>query len=388
MSLVVNSNIAGLSSARVLGIADRQLTSSVERLSSGLRVNRAADDASNLAISEGLRTQLSSLKVALRNSQDGISVLQTAEGALTETHSVLHRMRDLAVQAANAGGLDDAARSNLQTEVGQLRDELDRIAGTTSFNGRTLLDGSYRGLFQVGADAGHTISVDIGQAMSAVALGVAGVDVAAAGGGGTSASATTAAAEGTASSVTLGSAAPTAADFDSLQGSVTHGGRTLDLASIDHDAGDDAATRLATVQSALDAAFGTGAVTAAGTGGGLVLTGTSPAAGATAQDLADATVGFAPASGASAAISAIDAAIGRVSTVRADVGAAQNRFEHNIAKLGAAIDNTAASESRIRDVDIAAEMTTVSRASILTQAGTAMAAQANQTPRGVLQLLG
>jgi flagellin-like hook-associated protein FlgL len=388
MSLVVNSNIAGLSSARVLGIADRQLTSSVERLSSGLRVNRAADDASNLAISEGLRTQLSSLKVALRNSQDGISVLQTAEGALTETHSVLHRMRDLAVQAANAGGLDDAARSNLQTEVGQLRDELDRIAGTTSFNGRTLLDGSYRGLFQVGADAGHTISVDIGQAMSAVALGVAGVDVAAAGGGGTSASATTAAAEGTASSVTLGSAAPTAADFDSLQGSVTHGGRTLDLASIDHDAGDDAATRLATVQSALDAAFGTGAVTAAGTGGGLVLTGTSPAAGATAQDLADATVGFAPASGASAAISAIDAAIGRVSTVRADVGAAQNRFEHNIAKLGAVIDNTAASESRIRDVDIAAEMTTVSRASILTQAGTAMAAQANQTPRGVLQLLG
>ena len=388
MSLVVNSNIAGLRSARVLGIADRQLTSSVERLSSGLRVNRAADDASNLAISEGLRTQLGSLKVALRNSQDGISVLQTAEGALTETHSVLHRMRDLAVQAANAGGLDDAARSNLQTEVGQLRDELDRIAQTTSFNGRTLLDGSYRGLFQVGADAGHTISVDIAQAMSAAALGVAGVDVAAAGGGGTSASATTAAAEGTASSVTLGTAALSAADFDTLQGSVTYGGRTLDLASIDHDAADDAATRLATVQSALDAAFGTGAVTAAGTGGGLVLTGTPPAAGATAQDLADATVGFAPASGAAAAISAIDAAIGRVSTVRADVGAAQNRFEHNIAKLGAAIDNTAASESRIRDVDLAAEMTTVSRASILTQAGTAMAAQANQTPRGVLQLLG
>ncbi|WP_222192268.1 flagellin N-terminal helical domain-containing protein [Modestobacter italicus] len=388
MSLVVNSNIAGLNSARILGIADRQLTSSVERLSSGLRVNRAADDASSLAISEGLRTQLGGLKVALRNSQDGISVLQTAEGALTETQSVLHRMRDLAVQAANAGGLDDAARSNLQTEVGQLRAELDRIAETTSFNGRHLLDGSYRGLFQVGADVGHTISVGIGQAMSSAALGVAGVDVAAGGGGSTSASASTAAAVGTASSVTLGGAALTAAGLAALDGSISHGGRSLDLASIDHDAADDATTRLATVQSALDTAFGTGTVTATNTGGGLVLTGTPPAPGATARDLADATVVFTTASGASAAIGAIDAAIERVSTVRGDVGAAQNRFEHNIAKLGVAIDNTAASESRIRDVDIAAEMTTVSRASILTQAGTAMAAQANQTPRGVLQLLG
>ncbi|MCZ2804181.1 flagellin [Modestobacter sp. VKM Ac-2983] len=272
MSLVVNSNIAGLNSTRVLGIVDRQQSTSIERLSSGLRINRAADDAASLGIAEGLRTQIGGFRVALRNSQDGISVLQTAEGALTETHSLLHRMRDLAVQAANTGGLDDAARANVQTEIGQLRAELDRIAKTTSFNGRQLLDGSYRGTFQVGADAGHTISVGFGPAMSAAGLGVAGVDV------------------------------------------------------------------------------------------------TAPAGTATA-------------------LAAIDAAIGQVSTARADLGAAQNRFEHNIAKVGVALDNTAASESRIRDADIASEMTTMSRTSILTQAGTAMAAQANQSPRGVLQLL-
>ena len=279
MSLVVTTNTLGLNSARHLAIADGQRTTSVERLSSGYRINRAADDASGLAVAEGLRTQVGGLRVALRNTQDGIAVMQTAEGALTETHSVLHRMRDLAVQAANDGGLDDRARAALQAEVGQLRSELDRIAGTTNFAGQKLLDGSYRTTFQVGADVGHTIAVEIGTATSAEGLGVDSVDV-----------------------------APT----------------------------------------------------------------TPPA----------------PGSGAAAALSAIDAAIARVSTTRAGLGAVQNRFEHNIAKLGAALDNTAAAESRIRDTDMAAEMATVSRASVLSQAGTAMAAQANQTPRGVLQLLG
>ncbi|MCZ2836518.1 flagellin N-terminal helical domain-containing protein [Modestobacter sp. VKM Ac-2985] len=386
MSLVVNSNIAGLNSARVLGIADRQQSTSIERLSSGLRINRAADDAASLGIAEGLRTQIGGFKVALRNSQDGISVLQTAEGALTETHSLLHRMRDLAVQAANTGGLDDAARANVQTEIGQLRAELDRIAETTSFNGRTLLDGSYRGTFQVGADAGHTITVGFGPAMSAAGLGLAGVDVTAAGTGGTTASSATTAAVGTASSITLGTATLAAADFDSLSGSVSHDGRTLDLGSLRFGPSDTATEKLAQIDAALTTTFGAGSVTATNSGG-LVLTGTAPPPGASARDLADATVLFSPATGATRALEAIDAAIGQVSTARAELGAAQNRFEHNIAKLGVALDNTAASESRIRDADIAAEMSTATRASILTQAGTAMAAQANQTPRGVLQLL-
>ena len=278
MSLVVTTNTPGLNSARHLATADHQRTTSIERLSSGSRINRAADDASGLAIAEGLRTQVGGLRVALRNTQDGISVLQIAEGALTETHAVLQRMRDLAVQAANDGGVDDRARAALQTETGQLLSELDRIAGTTNHGGRKLLDGSYRTTFQVGADAGHTLTVEIGTSSSAAGLGLGDVDLAPG----------------------------------------------------------------------------------------------SPAA---------------PGAGAAAALTAIDAAIGRVSTTRAELGAVQNRLEHNIAKLGVALDNTAASESRIRDTDMAAESTAVSRSSIIAQAGTAMSAQANQTPRAVLQLL-
>jgi len=271
MSLVVSTNTAGANAARHLGTADRRLTTSVERLSSGQRINRAADDASNLAISEGMRAQIGGLRVALRNTQDGISVLQTAEGALTETQSILHRMRDLTVQAANTGALDDGARSAVQSEITGLRSELDRIAATTSFNGRALLDGGYRGVFQVGADVGQTIGVSIATAVDAAGLAVDGVDV-------------------------------------------------------------------------------TGA-------------------------------------GAGTALAAIDVAVERVSTIRGDLGAVQNRFEHNIAKVGAALDNTVTSEGRIRDTDIAAEMTDVARVRILTQAGTAMLAQANQSPRTLLSLL-
>ncbi|WP_369130029.1 flagellin N-terminal helical domain-containing protein [Modestobacter roseus] len=276
MSLVI-SNIAGLNSHRALAVADRQLTTSLERLTSGSRINRAADDASNLAISENMRAQIGGLRVALRNSHDGISVLRTAEGALTETQGILHRMRDLSVQAANAGALDDAARTAVQSEITGLTSELDRIAGTTRFNGRPLLDGSYRAGFQIGADVGQTIAIDLGPAMDASGLGVAAVDV-----------------------------------------------RT------DPDA---------------------------------------------------------PVSGARAAIAALDAAIGHVSTIRGAVGAVQNRLEHNIEKLGTALTNTAASESRIRDADMAQETTQLARTRVLTEAGTAMLAQANQSAPRVLRLL-
>ncbi|MGY1841250.1 MULTISPECIES: flagellin N-terminal helical domain-containing protein [unclassified Modestobacter] len=277
MSLVVSSNIPALNSHRALAVADQRLSTSLERLTSGSRINRAADDAANLAISENMRAQIGGLRVALRNSQDGISVLQIAEGALAEGQGILHRMRDLAVQAANGGALDDDARSAVQSEVTGLRAELDRIAATTSFNGRALLDGTYRTVFQVGADTGHTIAVDLGPPVDAAGLGLSAVDV----------------------------------------------------------------------RSAPDA---------------------DP-------------------SGATAAIAAIDAAVERLSVVRGDLGALQNRFEHNIAKLGAGLDNTAASESRIRDTDMAQEMTDLSRTRILTQAGTAMLAQANQSAPRVLQLL-
>src|SRR6476619_5699730 len=180
MGLRVNNNIAALNAYRNLSVTDGQMSKSLEKLSSGFRINRAADDAAGLAISEGLRSQVGGLKVAVRNTQDGISVVQTAEGALTETQSILQRMRDLAVQGSNDGGLDTNAKSNIQSEMTQLNSELDRIAKTTTFNGSKLLDGNYTGTFQVGANAGETISVGIGSAgkgMDASGLGVTGVDV-------------------------------------------------------------------------------------------------------------------------------------------------------------------------------------------------------------------
>jgi flagellin-like hook-associated protein FlgL len=387
MGLRVNTNIAALNAYRNLSVTDGQMSKSLEKLSSGFRINRAADDAAGLAISEGLRSQIGGLKVAVRNTQDGISVVQTAEGALTETHSILQRMRDLSVQASNTGGLNDEAKGNVQSEITQLKSELDRIANTTSFNGKQLLDGNYNTTFQVGSNAGETIGVSIGTAMGAQGLGVNGVDVSAAGTGGTAIVGTpTDAAASTASDVTVSSAALTAADFDAVEGSISYNGKSVDLASVKYASTDTAAQKLAKMQSALDSAFGTGVVTADNTSA-LKFTGTAPGATPTAQELADATVTFTAASGASQAIKKIDDAIKTVSTTRADLGAIQNRFDHTINNLNVTVENLTASESRIRDADMAQEMVQYTRNQILSQAGTAMLAQANQASQGVLSLL-
>jgi flagellin len=272
MGLRVNQNIAAFNAYRNLSITDGQMAKSLEKLSSGFRINRAADDAAGLAISEGLRSQVGGLKVAVRNSQDGVSVVQTAEGALTETHSILQRMRDLAVQAANDGSLDTNAKAAADAEYQQLAAELDDIASKTSFNGVKLLDGSFTKDFQVGANAGDTLTVNLGTAA-------------------------------------------------------------------------DSATLLGTVGDLTTAA------------------------------------------NATTAISAVDTAITKVSTTRANLGATQNRLEHKINNLNVAVENLSASESRIRDTDMALEMVSFTRAQILSQAGTAMLAQANQSPQNVLQLL-
>ncbi len=269
MGLRINQNIAAQNAYRNLSITDGQMAKSLEKLSSGFRINRAADDAAGLSISEGLRSQVGGLKVAARNAQDGVSVVQTAEGALTETHAILQRMRDLAVQASNAGSQDSTARTAANTEVTQLKDELTRIADTTKFGSQALLNGSYTGVFQVGANGNETISISIA-GMGASSLSVQSVNL---------------------------------------------------------------------VNSA------------------------------------------------SAAISAIDASIAQVSTERAELGAYQNRFEHAINNINVAVENLSASESRIRDTDMALEMVSFTRAQILSQAGTAMLAQANQAPQGVLALL-
>jgi flagellin len=382
MGLRVNNNIAALNAYRNLSVTDGQMSKSLEKLSSGFRINRAADDAAGLAISEGLRSQIGGLKVAVRNTQDGISVVQTAEGALTETTSILQRMRDLSVQAANDGGLNSDAKSNIQKEITQLKSELTRIADTTKFNGSKLLDGNFAAKFQVGANSGETIDVAVGTAMSAAGLGVDTVDV------------TTGGPQWTFD--------PGAVDFaDTTAGGPTitvdvkaSGARTLDLTGWD-TAGTAAAasTNQAILQTAFDKELGSSGFTVkVGTYGELTANGPT---GAVTGDLAiagagvtgSATFNASAASGASAAIGAIDLAIKTVSSTRADLGAIQNRFDHTINNLNVAVENLTASESRIRDADMAQEMVQFTRNQILSQAGTAMLAQANQASQGVLSLL-
>jgi flagellin-like hook-associated protein FlgL len=419
MGLRVNNNIAALNAYRNLAVTDGQMSKSLEKLSSGFRINRAADDAAGLAISEGLRSQIGGLKVAVRNAQDGISVVQTAEGALTETHSILQRMRDLSVQGSNAGGLNSDALSNIQSEITQLKAELNRIAGATTFNGKKLLDGSYQAVFQVGANAGETISVGIGSTgngMDAAGLKVDGIDVtgvgayqflvgAAAAGKAVISTAATAAAAAVmtiteAATGTDFSATGTVASFESLSGTIGFAGKTLDLGSVDYSAATDGTTALAALNKAAQTAFGlpTGTNPFAGTATTVTFTvpavamaGYTTASGfalsGSAGDIAKATPTFAAASGADAAIAVLDTAIKRVSTTRADLGAIQNRFDHTINNLNVAVENLTASESRIRDADMAQEMVQFTRNQILSQAGTAMLAQANQASQGVLQLL-
>lgn len=302
MGMTVNTNLSAINAQRNLGNTQNDLSKSLEKLSSGLRINRAADDAAGLAISEGLRSQVNGYTVAARNAQDGISVIQTAEGALTEVHSILQRMRDLAVQAGNDSN-NGASRDAITTEAQDLSKELGRIAETTNFNGISLLkgDGAKALSFQVGAD---------GDASSQIAI-------------------TTTNLQG------------------SLAGVVTLGYSTPDVINP-----------------------ADGSVTTPG----------DPATAAMA-------VTFDTAANAALAIEAIDKAITAVSTDRAELGSKQNRFESAINSLNVGRENLTAAESRIRDVDMAAEMVKFTRSNILSQAGTSMLAQANQSNQGVLNLL-
>jgi flagellin len=382
MGLRVNNNIAALNAYRNLSVTDGQMSKSLEKLSSGFRINRAADDAAGLAISEGLRSQIGGLKVAVRNTQDGISVVQTAEGALTETTSILQRMRDLSVQAANDGGLNADAKGNIQKEMTQLKSELTRISDTTKFNGSKLLDGNFAAKFQVGANSGESIDVAVGTAMSAAGLGVDTVDV------------TTGGPQWTFDPGAVNYADTTAGGPVITVDVKSSGARTLDLTGWDVAGTADAASKnQAILQTAFDKELGSsgfsvkvgnyGEITASGPTGAATGDLAIAGAGVTGTATFNATAG----SGASAGIDAIDLAIKTVSSTRADLGAIQNRFDHTINNLNVAVENLTASESRIRDADMAQEMVQFTRNQILSQAGTAMLAQANQASQGVLSLL-
>ncbi|MCJ8007590.1 flagellin [Lederbergia wuyishanensis] len=268
----INHNIQALNAYRNLSQTMGSTSKSLEKLSSGLRINRAADDAAGLAISEKMRSQIRGLGMAERNALDAVSLIQTAEGALNETHAILQRMRELSVQASN-GTLEDKDRQSVQLEIDELIKEVDRIAQKTQFNEKKLLDGTNAAgfVFQIGANNGDSLTVALGN-MSASSLGISSVNVS-------------------------------------------------------------------------------------------------------------------TSTGASTAIGTLDTAIGKVSEQRAKLGAYQNRLEHTVTNLQTANENLTAAESRIRDLDMALEMTNFTRNNILNQAGQAMLAQANQLPQGILQLL-
>jgi flagellin len=263
----INQNIAAYNSFRNLSATNTQLGKSLEKLSSGFRINRAADDAAGLAKSESLRAEIRGSRQAIRNAQDGVSFVQTAEGALNEVHAILQRMRELAVDAANTATTDGVAQ---QAELVQLRDEITAIGSNSYFAGEQIFSGAAR-TFHVGSGASQVLNVTV-STLSAATLGVSTLDLAASG-------------------------------------------------------------------------------------------------------------------GADAAITAIGTAIGNVSTTRSTLGATQNRLEHTIANLSVAVENLSASESRVRDTDMAEEMVSFTRHQIMVQAGTAMLAQANQVPSTVLALL-
>jgi flagellin len=399
VGLRINQNIAAMNSYRNLSATDTQMSKSLEKLSSGFRINRAADDAAGLAISEGLRSQVGGLKVAVRNAQDGISVVQTAEGALTEVHSILQRVRDLAVQAGNDSN-NAESRANIATEATSLVAELDRIGQSTNFNGTKLLDGSVTDLkFQVGADgdANSQISVGLGLAnVKKIAQNLAGGDLSTKGTSFAIDPADLPAGDGTAITFTSTVSGVTT----SVTTSALDGDRdgTAGFASVEEYAAalraDANFSANFTVSVSKDAnGAGTGIVVSA-LNGGTVGTADPDGAGGTvfgAVGTANAPltggVKFDSAANAQASITLIDAQIASVSTARAGLGALQNRFEHTINNLNVSVENLSASESRIRDADMAQEMMQFTRNQILSQAGTAMLAQANQGSQGVLQLL-
>ena len=394
----INNNIMAYNAQRNLGASATDMGKSIEKLSSGLRINRAADDASGLVISQKLRAQTSGLRQATRNAQDGISVVQTAEGALNEVHSMLNRMRDLAVQASNTGANDATARAAAQAELSQLRDEVDRIGNTTAFGDTKLLNGSYgvSAANAVGYNATATSTIDASNETFTINVNGTGAVTATLANAAYSGSALAAEVEDAIKSALSGGTAAQAAFADNVSVSAEAAGVGFNL-KIEVDgltAGQTFVLGEGTGDTFL-ADHNIGAVTAAaGTGGtfqvGANNTGddqlTVAISAVSSADLSLAGINLT--TDAASAIDTVDAAIASVSTQRGNLGAVQNRLESTISNLQVTSENLAASESRIRDTDVAAEMVEFTRSQILQQAGTAMLAQANATTGSVLRLLG
>ena len=338
--MVVQHNITAMNSNRMLGLTTSAQAKSTEKLSSGYKINRAADDAAGLSISEKMRRQIRGLTQASANAQDGISCVQTAEGALNEVQDMLQRMNELAVKGEN-GTLTSTDRSYIQSEVKQLMSEIDRVQSTTTFNEQSLLNGSFsnKGL-QVGAEAGQHISVSIKNMNTAQLI-----------------------ANAVQNEVKFGTANVDTLNGDSYAGTVTYsyleGGENTLNADMLSKFYDFKMSDVVDSDSYAKASTNTAQLTEA----------------PTAADFA--------------ALNAFaKSAIKDVSKQRSDLGAIQNRLEHTISNLDNIVENTTSAESQIRDTDIATEMVRYANNNILQQAGTSMLSQANQSNQLALSLLG
>ncbi|MBV6815034.1 flagellin [Xanthomonas campestris pv. passiflorae] len=398
MAQVINTNVMSLNAQRNLNTSSASMSTSIQRLSSGLRINSAKDDAAGLAISERFTTQIRGLDVASRNANDGISLAQTAEGAMVEIGNNLQRIRELSVQSSNATN-SSTDRDALNSEVKQLTAEIDRVANQTNFNGTKLLDGSFSGaLFQVGADAGQTIGINsivdanvdsLGKANFAASVSGAGVTgTATASGSITGISLAFNDASGTAKTVTIGDVkVANGDDAAAINKKVAAAindklDQTGMYASID-TGGNLKLESLKAGQDFTSLSMGTSSATGVTVGAGL--TTASAASGSTAVTLTN--LDISTFAGSQQALEIVDKALTAVNSSRADMGAVQNRFTSTIANLSATSENLSASRSRIRDTDYAKETAELTRTQILQQAGTAMLAQAKSVPQNVLSLL-
>lgn len=406
----INHNISALNTNNQLQKNNAATSSSLAKLSSGLRINSAADDAAGLAISEKMRAQISGLDQAESNANDGISMIQTAEGALSETHSILQRMRELAVQAASDTNTN-ADRTEIQQEIDQLTEEITRIATDTEFNTQKLLDGSMQVVTSGGTNADDIM---FAAASSSVANGTYTVSItetkAVSNSTGTG---TFAAQSGTSSTMKAGTytltatgattysvtdangndvSTPFAEGAVTLTGGVAGATATLTVSLTGDVTTEDGIKNIVLSADATTASVATLTVDqdksatfqiGANSGQNTTLSISAMSANALGVDDLDLT----SQSAADTAISIIDKAITTVSSQRSALGAAQNRLEHTINNLSTSSENLSAAESQIRDVDMAEEMTEYTKNNILSQAAQAMLAQANQQPQNVLQLL-
>ncbi len=385
----INHNISALNAWRSLDNVNSSMGKTLEKLSSGLRINRAGDDAAGLAISEKMRGQIKGLDMAVKNAQDAISLIQTAEGALTETHSILQRMRELAVQAASDTNTD-VDRNQVQLELDQLREEIDRISRTTEYNTMKLLDGkieSFRGEVDAKVVTPGNIGVELVTPVSSAAEeGTYVIEV------GQLSGTVTSALDVKITLITAGGISSVLATLG--DGSAVFGGITFKWDSSTFDISDfgEALPKNEVVDSAVVRVEGLNTAAdqlvlqiGANEGHNIVLG---------IDDMSAKALGLTPDSlkvtdqnSAERSIMVVDAAIHKVSTARASLGAVQNRLEHTISNLGVASENLTAAESRIRDVDMAKEMMEFTKQQILMQSANAMLAQANTIPQNVLQLL-